>query len=55
MDSTGFVNLAVGLCTYKMRTLILHPEIKWLENVSLGGVFDREKDIHGGKEKGNPL
>lgn len=49
------MNLAVGLCTYKMQMFILHPEIKWLGNVSPGVVFDREKDIHGGKERGSPL
>lgn len=38
-----------------MHTFILHTEIKWFENVSPWIVFDREKDIGGGKERGNPL
>lgn len=34
IDSTGCLNLTVGLCTYEMHTFVLHTEIKWFENVS---------------------
>lgn len=52
IDSTGFLNLTVGVCTYKILTFILHTEIKWFENVSPWIVFDREKEILVEEKKG---
>lgn len=46
------MNLVWDCALTKCRRSFLHSEIKWLENVSPGVVFDREKEILMEEKKG---